>query len=127
MLNKIFKLFWFNGENKDFIVDENSDITFELSLGNLIIGSLSFYEGLWHFEYSEDFKKQSHILPLVNFPNKNKEYVNQQLWPFFASRIPSLAQRQNKHADNNVETLLKLYGRNVINNPYVLSPVLANS
>ncbi len=44
------------------------------------------------FEYSEALKSQTGLAPLIDFPNKNKVYKSQTLFPFFMSHIPSLKQ-----------------------------------
>ncbi len=123
MLKKIVKMLWFDGEDKDFSLKEDVDVSFNLTFRNLLVGTLSFYDELWHFSYSEDFKSQNKILPLVNFPNVNKDYRSSQLWSFFASRIPSRAQRQMENEkDNDICVLLKEYGKSVVANPYILTP-----
>ena len=124
-MKKDFKnLIWFDGVNKDFTMDENREFAFSLSLGSLVIGFLSFFDKTWHFSYSDEFKSQNAILPIINFPDVNRNYVDRQLWSFFASRIPSKAQRIGGNKDSNdVYYLLKKYGKNVIANPYILNPV----
>lgn len=103
------------------------DGRFVLALKKLEIGYLSVNNGEWTFEYSEEFKKQGKILPLSNFPNKELVYTSRELWPFFASRIPSSAQLERKLisatsdlVENNEVNLLKKYGQRTITNPYKL-------
>jgi hypothetical protein len=63
----------------------------------------------------------------MDFPDKNKVYTNDQLWPFFASRIPSLNQsfqfkkihKANVKQDDSVG-LLRLFGNKTITNPFRL-------
>ena len=123
-LKKFINLFWFDGENKKFSLENDKEYIFNLEYGELLVGVLSFYDNNWHFSYSSEFIAQKEILPLVNFPSLSKEYVSAQLWSFFASRIPSSAQRQDKsEQDDNLIPLLKRYGRAVVSNPFILSPI----
>ena len=123
-LKKIINLFWFDGENKKFSLQNDEEYSFNLEYGNLLVGALSFYDNKWHFSYAPEFIAQNEILPLINFATLDKEYVSKQLWPFFASRIPSSAQRQDKSVqEDNLIPLLKQYGRAVVSNPFILSPI----
>lgn len=126
-LKKVFakaKLFWSESQN-DVILVPNDDIAFNVNLGKLLVGTLSFSDGQWHFSYSDEFKMQNDILPLANFLSKDKEYVSRELWPFFTSRIPSNAQLQlDKEAPKeDLVTLLTKFGRKTVSNPFELSPV----
>lgn len=122
--NKISKKFsWFiNSKGKNNTI-EDKPVEFILKFDKLKIGILSFTDNTWFFSYSEEFKSQKEILPLVNFPTVNKEYTSNELWPFFVSRIPSTAQRQLSEENQATTTLLKIYGRKTIANPYQLVPV----
>lgn len=124
MHNKISKKFsWFiNRKGKNNTI-EDKPVDFILKFDKLEIGILSFTDNTWFFSYSEEFKSQKEILPLVNFPTVNKEYTSDELWPFFVSRIPSTAQRQLSEENQATTTLLKIYGRKTIANPYQLVPV----
>lgn len=117
------KLFWRADEDDCCIVDNLAESKFALSFGKLLIGELTFSDGKWYFSYSLEFKSQKHIQPLVNFPTKEKEYVSNELWPFFASRIPSDAQLQISSGTRDLIDSLKRYGRQTITNSFVLSPV----
>lgn len=126
-LKKIFakaKLFWSESQN-DVILVPNDDVAFNVNLGKLLVGTLLFSDGRWHFSYSDEFKMQNDILPLANFLSKDKEYVSQELWPFFTSRIPSNAQLQlDKEAPkDDLVTLLIKFGRKTVSNPFEISPV----
>lgn len=126
MYNKISKKFsWFINSKGKNNTTEDKPVDFILKFDKLEIGILSFTDNTWFFSYSEDFKSQKEILPLVNFPTVNKEYMSDELWPFFVSRIPSKAQLQlPKDTENQaITTLLKIYGRKTIANPYQLVPV----
>lgn len=121
----VARLFWSESQNDVFLASDD-DATFNINLGKLLVGTLLFSDGLWHFSYSDEFKNQSQVAPLANFPTKDKEYVARELWPFFTSRIPSNAQLQiDKDAptDNLVSLLIK-FGHKTVSNPYVLIPVL---
>lgn len=125
MRKTIKKFSWFIKNEIATYSTGNEAIDFILKLNTLQIGILSYTEDkTWIFSYSEEFKKQKEILPLVNFPTVDKEYISDELWPFFVSRIPSKAQRQlSKDTENpEITTLLKTYGRRTIANPYQLIP-----
>lgn len=118
------RLFW--SENQpNMILSTEDDATFNISLENLVVGTLRYSDGMWYFNYSKDFKLQKRILPLTNFPSKDKEYSTRDLWPFFASRIPSNAQLQidKNNGKEDVVSLLRRYGGRTVANPYELSPV----
>ncbi len=104
--------------------------SFQVSLNNEIVGFLVSESGGWKFEYTDQFVKQSKYSPLVDFPDKFKAYQSENLWPFFLSRIPGLRQPaiQKILKDNNLNeqdtvSLLKRFGRQSIQNPYVLRAV----
>jgi HipA-like protein len=102
---------------------------FVLYLGELPIGTLTLNDGSWEFSYSSQFRAQSDVQPLVDFPDIDKHYVAQSLWPFFMARIPSVAQpriietiaREGLDGESDVE-LLKRFGRQAVSNPFVLKP-----
>ena len=123
---KVFaRLFWSECQN-DVVLAADNDATFNINLGKLLVGTLLYSDGMWHFSYSNDFKIQNRVLPLANFPSKDKEYSARELWPFFASRIPSNAQLQieKDKPQENIVTLLQRFGRRTVANPYELCPVL---
>ena len=99
---------------------------FVLSYGKDEIGYLKFLDGQWVFTYSEWFKNQARILPLLEFPEKNKIYRSKELWSFFTSRIPSDKQPKrlelDKKENSNVAVLLELFGKQTVNNPFILEP-----
>jgi HipA-like protein len=103
------------------------EANFELSYKDLKIGNLSIKNGKWFFAYFDDFKKQKHLLPMIDFPDVNKVYESEELWPFFASRIPSQAQLdlksinvKNKIDAENEVSLLEQFGKRTITNPFLL-------
>jgi hypothetical protein len=60
---------------------------------------------------------------IIDFPNVDKVYTNEVLWPFFAARIPSINQpyqvkkiEKAKINRNDPVALLKLFGLETITN-----------
>lgn len=103
---------------------------FELIFENKKIGILKFANGKWTFEYSDFFKENQFILPLIDFPDIEKKYEFDELAPFFASRIPSLNQpfhemklEKNEVNKRDLASLLKIFGEKSINNPFELKNV----
>ena len=119
------RLFWSESQN-DMVLATEDDATFNVNLGKLLVGTLLYSAGVWYFSYSNEFKLQNRILPLANFPSKDTEYSTRDLWPFFASRIPSNAQLQieKDKPKEDVVTLLRRFGRRTVANPYELFPVM---
>lgn len=108
-------------------VTEEEKAEFILFYKSLEIGVLKLEDGLWHFSYSDAFKAQSEISPIPDFPNVDKEYQKEELWPFFLIRIPSLKQPKvqkiisKNHIDPNSQVeLLKFFGKKTIANPFEL-------
>lgn len=105
---------------------------FELGYKSLEIGVLIFKEGEWVFKYSEDFKRQTQIQPLIDFPDTNKTYRSDELWPFFLSRLPGLSQpgikellRKEQISEDDEAALLKRFGQKSITSPFTLVPEFA--
>lgn len=103
-------------------------VEFRLLHGTLPIGSLTYEDGLWTFAYSDEFKKRLDLRPIVQFPDREKVYRSDELWPFFGMRIPSLKQPAveklvaEEHIDpSDRAELLKRFGRRTISNPYELA------
>jgi hypothetical protein len=122
MLKKFRNKFWFSGENNQFQFVDDKDIGFRLYYAKDLVGNLSFVDGYWKFEYSDEFKIQDKISPLINFPQKEKIYQSSTLWPFFASRVPSNTQLMlsGETQSNDLTSLLKKYGKRSITNPFEL-------
>ena len=118
------RLFWSESQNEMVLTPDN-DATFHVNFGRLFVGTLLYSDGIWYFNYSDEFKLQNRILPLANFPSKEKEYSAKELWPFFASRIPSNAQLQLEKdtPQEDIVTLLRRFGRRTVANPYELLAV----
>lgn len=108
-------------------IHSNSETSFKLIYKDLVIGILSLKDQEWCFKYSLMFKDQNLIRPIIDFPNKSKDYRSNELWPFFVSRMPGIDQPMVKdflHKNNLKETdtvvLLKKFGAKCIANPYEL-------
>lgn len=114
-------------------IQEAPRIIFRLMYKKDEIGTLEFSNKSWTFIYSDWFKNQSGIQPFANFPDVNREYVSEELPPFFESRLPGITQpqveaflrNQKNEQINEAETkvaLLKKFGRLSITNPFELQP-----
>lgn len=115
------KVFWHDSDETNLQAVKGSKGRFDLMLGTLLVGVLVYEDGVWSFSYSDAYKTQDKYEPLVNFPNLNQKYKSDQLWPFFASRLPGVSElKENERESTDVLTLLKKYGRHVITNPYKL-------
>ncbi len=109
-------------------------VTFLLHFRDLEVGSLSFESGWWTFQYSDDFREQTELKPLTDFPDLNRVYRDQDLWPFFTQRIPSLQQpavqafMRKRHLDEvDQVSLLRRFGQRTVANPFALDAVVASS
>ncbi|MEO0058552.1 MAG: hypothetical protein RLZZ312_199 [Bacteroidota bacterium] len=125
-LKKIFAISNSQNTINNLEVSTNNSV-FVLKYQNDEIGLLTFDGVYWHFNYSDWFKNQSELRPLLSFPNVEKNYQSAELWTFFASRVPSLKQPQVKEfiAERSYKVdfteLLSKFGKTTINNPYNLS------
>lgn len=121
-IKKILPRLLFPINSQNVILFNNNYTMFYVNLDKLKVGTLIYSNNVWYFTYSNEFKNQSRILPLVNFPSKDKEYSTRELWPFFTSRIPSNAQLQiNKsNKQENIVVQLQKFGRRTITNPFEL-------
>ena len=52
---------------------------FSLKYQNTIIGNLTYDKDKWLFEYSEWFKNQNELQPLLEFPTVNNTYKTKEL------------------------------------------------
>ena len=82
----------------------------------------------WQFAYADVYQRLPNAQPLFEFPNLSRVYVCTELWPFFASRIPSpnqpevLAVARRKKLDlHDTAQMLREFGRRTITNPYELT------
>ena len=115
------------GMKKELTVAPDVQAEFFLFLGDLPVGKLSVIDGLWRFEYSEQFKLRTDLRPIVEFPDLDKVYENEELWQFFVSRIPSTEQPDVEEVlesenidESDVVALLKRFGKRTITNPFEL-------
>lgn len=120
VVENIIKLFWHDSDETNLKAVSGKTGKFDLMLGTLHVGTLIYSNDVWKFSYSDEFKQQTSFIPLVNFPSKDKVYESDQLWPFFASRLPGNAKLESEASKDDIVTLLQKYGRHVITNPYVL-------
>ena len=123
MLKRILKFFKSEEGQEDYYTPKDIDIVFSLTYRNLEIGTLSLNAGEWTFQYSEAFKNQNKIKPLLDFPHIHKIYTSEELYPFFTQRIPGAGQNLRKLENLNEVDLLKKYGKQTISNPFVLQAV----
>lgn len=114
-------------DNYNVLDKKGSKASFELSLGKDKIGTLVYDDANWTFAYTEWFKSQHDITPLTQFPNKEEVYIQEELWPFFASRIPSTKQpqvekfiKENPEKGNILVALLGRFAAHSVNNPFTL-------
>lgn len=115
------KVFWHDSDETNLQAVKGSKGRFDLMLGDLLVGVLLYVDGTWSFTYSDEYKAQDKLEPLINFPNLDQVYKSDQLWPFFASRLPGVSELKEKERESmDVLSLLKKYGRHVITNPYKL-------
>jgi len=121
---------WKTEGQEELITPKGKVIVFNLSYKQLLVGILRLDSGKWVFEYTEEFKQQKQIKPLPDFPNVEKVYRSEELYPFFLHRIPSPKQPKVqeeiriRHIDETDEVeLLRLFGRKSISNPFLLRPV----
>jgi HipA-like protein len=126
MIEKIKNILW-KVDGMDFSDNPSgSKGEFHLKYRNILIGILSYDNNTWTFKYSDEFKEHN-IKPIMDFPDPEKVYQSNQLWPFFASRIPSLNQsfqfkkiaKAQVNKDDSV-ALLRLFGNETITNPFQL-------
>jgi hypothetical protein len=120
---------WKTEEQGHILTPVRAEATFKLSYGALEIGALTLKNAKWVFTYSAPFKQQSRIKPLENFPDVDKTYESDELFPFFVARIPGTGQPKvqevlaKEKADGNEEVvLLKRFGARSIANPFELLP-----
>jgi HipA-like protein len=127
MIEKLKKILW-KVDGMEFTDNPaGSKGAFQLKYGKQLIGILSYENNQWTFIYSDEFRTNQIINPIIDFPDPDRIYTNEQLWPFFASRIPSLNQSfQFKKIDkakikqDDSVGLLRLFGNETITNPFRL-------
>ncbi len=129
IINKIYHLFKSEEQGIVLSAPESTTARFELVFKNISIGTLTLDNGMWTFLYTDEFKKQAKINVITDFPDKEKTYESNTLFPFFAFRIPSLQRLkiQNLVSLEDIPDevqLLKKFGKQSIVNPYQLMPSL---
>jgi HipA-like protein len=128
-MSKQFTKVWGKGL-ENLYTPSDSNITFLLKYKNLEIGKLALQNGRWVFSYTDEFKQQDELQPLIGFPQVEKVYESPELYPFFVQRIPGLKQpkvqqiieKENIDASNEV-ALLKRFGEVSIANPFRLEAI----
>ena len=127
MIAKLKKIFKSKPTTPISLTHKETSHLFALKYHQLEMGSLKFLNNYWVFEYSEVFKKQQEITPLIDFPDLDKIYKSEMLWPFFSNRIPSIKQPKiqdyiSKHPTESKNTvkLLEVFGEYSVNNPFRL-------
>ncbi|MEZ4952621.1 MAG: HipA N-terminal domain-containing protein [Saprospiraceae bacterium] len=120
---------WKTDDQEDLVTPTDETRIFELKYRRLLVGTLKLEDGIWSFQYSKEFKEQTTIKPLTDFPNVDKVYASEELYPFFVERIPSTKQpkvqkviRENNIDATNEADLLRYFGLHSISNPFSLSP-----
>ena len=107
---------------------QDEKATFILKVEDIDLGILKSENGEWIFMYTDDFKKYGEkYTTIVGFPDVDKIYRSEMLWPFFRIRIPGLKQpaiqeilEKEKINEQNEVQLLKRFGKKTIANPYQL-------
>lgn len=131
MIKKLKKFFSKGDSDFSMHLPKEEKTSFILKLDDLVVGKLSCENGTWNFQYSSEFKEKSEkYKPIVGFPDLDKVYKSDTLWPFFRIRIPGLKQPlikeilQQENIDvRNEVALLKRFGERTIANPYWLKLV----
>jgi HipA-like protein len=104
-----------------------NDARFAVRFGELTMGVLEYNDGVWSFVYTNEFKSQTTVNVISDFPDKKRTYTSDVLWPFFAVRIPGLKQprvielmEKSKITADNQVALLRAFGKHTVANPYQL-------
>lgn len=130
MLRKFIN--WFSKSEDGFEMQvqlpKDEEAKFILTVDKIRIGTLYCEKGEWYFKYADDFKNHSdEYNRIVGFPDLDKIYKSDSLWPFFQIRIPGLKQpaiqeiiKKEKIDQANEVALLKRFGEKTISNPYQL-------
>lgn len=120
-------LFKSEEQASELLTPQQTVVKFVLSHPTTTIGELSLIDGVWTFQYTEEFKQQNKLTPIIDFSDINKVYTATQLFPYFSFRIPSVGRPQIKKViekekidSNNTVELLKHFGQRTIVNPFHL-------
>ena len=100
---------------------------FQLIYRRQVHGVLSADADGWTFRYSDWFRQQTRLRPLIPFADVDRVYRSATLWPTFRLRIPSRNQPsiqkviQAEHLDpHNEVQLLRRFARRTITSPFEL-------
>ncbi len=104
MIRAIFNKLWKQEGQELFFTPQNTFVQFELTYKDIVIGHLVLSNGVWSFEYDKSFEEQNKVQKLIDFPDTTKLYKSNELWPFFASRIPGLGQPKVQEIIKNKST-----------------------
>lgn len=127
MLDFWKNLFNKSGSNESFDSSNMENIKFVLLIDGIKVGYLDLIKNIWVFNYTDEFKKQNKYHRLVGFPDLNKTYKSEVLWPFFKLRIPGLGQpmvqevieKENINHNSELELLVR-FGERSSSNPFIL-------
>lgn len=115
------------GMSQQAKASSESQADFVLLYDKLRVGNLSLHDGRWRFEYTDEFREHPELRPLTEFPDTERRYESDELWPFFATRIPSLKRAEVKEVidEESIDSrdqlqLLRRFGKRTISNPFVL-------
>ena len=93
----------------------------------MTIGVLSAADDEWTFRYTDEFRKSGELRPIVEFPDVDKTYKSDELWPFFVMRLPSVKQPSVRNIleseaidDSDEVELLRRFGQRAICSPFEL-------
>ena len=121
---------WKTEEQGHILTPTNVEASFKLAYRSLTVGTLTLKKGQWIFSYTSAFKQQRAIKPLPNFPDVEKTYESEELFPFFVSRIPGMGQpkvqgilEKENINDHDEVALLRRFGFRSIANPFELLPL----
>ena len=129
MISTLKKILFRQDGQEHLYTPQHETAEFLLRYRNLDVGHLSLHDGKWHFKYDDAFREKVGVCPIMDFPNLDKHYESDVLWPFFVVRIPGLGQpaiqrviRKEKLDGRNEAQLLKRFGKTTIANPFILIP-----
>ncbi len=93
----------------------------------IVMGRLRREGDAYRFDYEPGVMRRSDVQPIPEFPELDRTYRADRLWPFFTSRLPPLKRQDVKATiaargvspDDTLELLVELSGGSVAS-PYVL-------
>ncbi|HVA46107.1 MAG TPA: HipA N-terminal domain-containing protein [Pirellulales bacterium] len=115
------------GKDEKLRAPPDARADFQLRFKGMTIGILSAADGEWTFRYTDDFRRSGELRPIVEFPDVDKVYKSDELWPFFVMRLPSLKQpsvrdivKSEAIDDSDEVELLRRFGKRTIASPFEL-------